>query len=184
MVLRCALFGEYVDQLNHFLSSSYVEQLVVFLQLAKVKLFRGQHGLQNVIKVTKIYFNPDLTEVVDFRKSVVELRINGTQPLFIANEEKTISLEDDFMRLIKKSTIDELQENKEDGTFVILNTITDVIEEGCWWYFTCVCGKTVHPEFGVYFCDMCMHHVTNMIPKFLSCDILVFFIYSVVFIYD
>ncbi|KAL4276804.1 hypothetical protein AHAS_Ahas20G0243800 [Arachis hypogaea] len=113
MVLRCALFGEYVDQLNHFLSSSYVEQLVVFLQLAKVKLFRGQHGLQNVIKVTKIYFNPDLTEVVDFRKSVVELRINGTQPLFIANEEKTISLEDDFMRLIKKSTIDELQENKE-----------------------------------------------------------------------
>lgn len=41
MVLRCALFGEYVDQLNHFLSSGYVEQPVVILQLAKVKLFRG-----------------------------------------------------------------------------------------------------------------------------------------------
>lgn len=45
--------------------------------------------------------------------SVVEQGINGTQPLFIANEGKTISLEDDFMRLTKKSTIDELQENKE-----------------------------------------------------------------------
>ncbi|QHO30501.1 Replication factor-A carboxy-terminal domain protein [Arachis hypogaea] len=147
MVLRCALFGEYVDQLNHFLSS-------------------GQPGLQNVMKATKIYLNPDLAVVVDFRKSVVEQGINGTQPLFIANEGKTISLEDDFMRLTKKSTIDELQENKEDGTFVILGTITDVVEEGCWWYSTCVCGKTVHPESGVYFCDMCMHHVTNVIPRY------------------
>ncbi|XP_072057031.1 replication protein A 70 kDa DNA-binding subunit B-like isoform X1 [Arachis hypogaea] len=166
MVLRCALFGEYVDQLNHFLSSGYVEQPVVILQLAKVKLFRGQPGLQNVMKATKIYLNPDLAVVVDFRKSVVEQGINGTQPLFIANEGKTISLEDDFMRLTKKSTIDELQENKEDGTFVILGTITDVVEEGCWWYSTCVCGKTVHPESGVYFCDMCMHHVTNVIPRY------------------
>ncbi|XP_052115660.1 replication protein A 70 kDa DNA-binding subunit B isoform X1 [Arachis duranensis] len=166
MVLRCALFGEYVDQLNHFLSSGYVEQPVVILQLAKVKLFRGQPGLQNVMKATKIYLNPDLAAVVDFRKSVVEQGINGTQPLFIANEGKTISLEDDFMRLTKKSTIDELQENKEDGTFVILGTITDVVEEGCWWYSTCVCGKTVHPESGVYFCDMCMHHVTNVIPRY------------------
>ncbi|QHO58647.1 Replication protein A 70 kDa DNA-binding subunit A [Arachis hypogaea] len=166
MVLRCALFGEYVDQLNHFLSSGYVEQPVVILQLAKVKLFRGQPGLQNVMKATKIYLNPDLAAVVDFRKSVVEQGINGTQPLFIANEGKTISLEDDFMRLTKKSTIDELQENKEDGTFVILGTITDVVEEGCWWYSTCVCGKTIHPESGVYFCDMCMHHVTNVIPRY------------------
>ncbi|XP_072069400.1 replication protein A 70 kDa DNA-binding subunit B isoform X1 [Arachis hypogaea] len=166
MVLRCALFGEYVDQLNHFLSSGYVEQPVVILQLAKVKLFRGQPGLQNVMKATKIYLNPDLAAVFDFRKSVVEQGINGTQPLFIANEGKTISLEDDFMRLTKKSTIDELQENKEDGTFVILGTITDVVEEGCWWYSTCVCGKTVHPESGVYFCDMCMHHVTNVIPRY------------------
>ncbi|XLU82122.1 hypothetical protein S245_005542, partial [Arachis hypogaea] len=164
MVLRCALFGEYVDQLNHFLSSGYVEQPVVILQLAKVKLFRGQPGLQNVMKATKIYLNPDLAAVVDFRKSVVEQEINGTQPLFIANEGKTISLEDDFMRLTKKSTIDELQEYKEDGTFVILGTIIDVVEEGCWWYSTYVCGKTVHPESGVYFCDMCMHHVTNVIP--------------------
>ncbi|KAL4393975.1 hypothetical protein AHAS_Ahas02G0105700 [Arachis hypogaea] len=28
----------------------------------------GQPGLQNVIKATKIYFNPDLAEVIDFRK--------------------------------------------------------------------------------------------------------------------
>ncbi|KAL4327846.1 uncharacterized protein LOC107632704 [Arachis ipaensis] len=39
--IRCALFGEYVDELNRFLSSGYAEQPVVILQLAKVKVFRG-----------------------------------------------------------------------------------------------------------------------------------------------
>ncbi|XLT73205.1 hypothetical protein HN873_029631 [Arachis hypogaea] len=166
MMLRCALFGEYVDQLNDFLASGYVEQPVVIVQLAKIKLFRGQPGLQNVMKATKIYFNPDLSEVIDFRKSMVEQGINGTQPLFIANEGKSVSLEDDFMRLTRRSTIDQLHDNKEDGSFVIMGTITDIVEEGCWWYSTCVCGKAVYPESGVYFCDVCMHHVTNVIPRF------------------
>ncbi|XLT88283.1 hypothetical protein HN873_010036 [Arachis hypogaea] len=166
MMLRCALFGEYVDQLNDFLASGYVEQPVVIVQLAKIKLFRGQPGLQNVMKATKIYFNPDLSEVIDFRKSMVEQGINGTQPLFIANEGKSVSLEDDFMRLTRRSTIDQLHDNKEDGSFVIMGTITDIVEEGCWWYSTCVCGKAVYPESGVYFCDVCMHHVTNVILRF------------------
>ncbi|QHO27681.1 Replication protein A 70 kDa DNA-binding subunit C [Arachis hypogaea] len=157
MMLRCALFGEYVDQLNDFLASGYVEQPVVIVQLAKIKLFRGQPGLQNVMKATKIYFNPDF---------MVEQGINGTQPLFIANEGKSVSLEDDFMRLTRRSTIDQLHDNKEDGSFVIMGTITDIVEEGCWWYSTCVCGKAVYPESGVYFCDVCIHHVTNVIPRF------------------
>nr|XP_025633610.1 uncharacterized protein LOC112727894 [Arachis hypogaea] len=96
--------------------------------------------------------------------SVVEQEINGTQPLFIANEGKTISLEDDFMRLTR-IYIDELQEYKEDGTFVILGTIIDVVEEGAGGIYLCL-WKTVHPESGVYFCDMCMHHVTNVIPRY------------------
>ncbi|RYR46947.1 hypothetical protein Ahy_A07g032821 [Arachis hypogaea] len=165
MMLRCALFGEYVDQLNDFLASGYVEQPVVIVQLAKIKLFRGQPGLQNVMKATKIYFNPDLSEYL-LNLSMVEQGINGTQPLFIANEGKSVSLEDDFMRLTRRSTIDQLHDNKEDGSFVIMGTITDIVEEGCWWYSTCVCGKAVYPESGVYFCDVCIHHVTNVIPRF------------------
>ncbi|KAL4357200.1 hypothetical protein AHAS_Ahas09G0162900 [Arachis hypogaea] len=47
--IRYALFGEYVNELNRFLSSGYAEQSVVILQLAKVKFFRGRIGLQNVM---------------------------------------------------------------------------------------------------------------------------------------
>ncbi|XLU71160.1 hypothetical protein S245_030213, partial [Arachis hypogaea] len=40
LTMRCALFGDYVNQVNHFLASGYVEQPVVVIQLAKVKFFR------------------------------------------------------------------------------------------------------------------------------------------------
>nr|XP_025679067.1 uncharacterized protein LOC112779019 [Arachis hypogaea] len=108
LTVRCALFGDYVNQVNHFLASGYVEQPVVVIQLAKVKFFRGQVGLQNVMYATQILFNPDLPEVVEFRQ-----RCNGTQPLFIANEGKVVSLEDDFIRLTRKCTIEELQDNNQ-----------------------------------------------------------------------
>ncbi|RYR12984.1 hypothetical protein Ahy_B04g070222 isoform B [Arachis hypogaea] len=62
---------------------------------------------------TQILFNHDLPEVVEFRQSIVEQGVNGTQPLFIANEGKVVSLEDDFMRLTRKCTIEELQDNNE-----------------------------------------------------------------------
>nr|XP_029152064.1 uncharacterized protein LOC112783053 [Arachis hypogaea]XP_029152065.1 uncharacterized protein LOC112783053 [Arachis hypogaea]XP_029152066.1 uncharacterized protein LOC112783053 [Arachis hypogaea] len=117
LTLRCALFGDYVNQVNHFLASGYVEQPVVVIQLAKVKFFRGQVGLQNVMYATQMLFNPDLPEVVDFRQRMIEQGVNGTQPLFIANEGKVVSLEDDFMRLTRKCTIEELQDKNQEGSF-------------------------------------------------------------------
>ena len=99
--LHCALFGEYVEYVNEFLSLSYLEQPVVVVQLAKVKFFRGiwcdllnlllfqweyiwvmvlvfwiyipwyicvgKVGLQDVTYATKLMFNPDIVEVVNFR---------------------------------------------------------------------------------------------------------------------
>ncbi|QHN95265.1 Replication protein A 70 kDa DNA-binding subunit C [Arachis hypogaea] len=73
LTVRCALFGDYVNQVNYFLASGYVEQPVVVIQLAKVKFFRGQVGLQNVMYATQILFNPDLSEVVEFRQRRVLL---------------------------------------------------------------------------------------------------------------
>ncbi|QHO02627.1 Replication protein A 70 kDa DNA-binding subunit C [Arachis hypogaea] len=133
-----ALFGDYVNQVNHFLASGYVEQPIVVIQLAKVKFFRGQVGLQNVMYATQMLFNPDLPEVVEFRQSMVEQGVNGTQPLFIANEGKVVSLKDDFMRLTRKCTIKDLQDNNED----------------------------IYPQNGAYYCDFCLKHVTNVTPRF------------------
>ncbi|MED6138635.1 hypothetical protein PIB30_119245 [Stylosanthes scabra] len=166
LTIRCALFGGYVDQVNNFLGSGYVEQPVVLVELAKVKIFRGQVGLQNVMHATKIYFNPDIPELVEFKNSMVEQGINGTQPLVIDNEGKTVSLEDDFIRLTRRCTIDELQDNNEEGSFVVFGYVRSIVEEGLWWYSACVCGRSIQPQAGVYYCDFCQHHVINVTPRY------------------
>ncbi|XLU42743.1 hypothetical protein S245_037557, partial [Arachis hypogaea] len=85
-----------------------------------------QIGLQNVMYATQIIFNPDLSEVIDSRQSMIEQGVNGTQPLFIANEDKMVSLEDDFMSLTRRCTIEKLQDNNEEVLFQFL--------DGCFQY--------------------------------------------------
>ncbi|QHO45131.1 Replication protein A 70 kDa DNA-binding subunit A [Arachis hypogaea] len=159
LTVRCALFGDYVNQVNHFLAFGYVEQSVVVIQLAKVKFFRGQVGLQNVMYATQMLFNPDIPEVVEFRQSMIEQGVSGTQPLFIANEGKVLSLEDDFMRLTRKCTIEELQDNNQEGSFIIFGAIQGIVEDGGWWYSACVCGKGIYPQNGAYYCDFCLFKI-------------------------
>ncbi|QHO49926.1 Replication factor-A carboxy-terminal domain protein [Arachis hypogaea] len=138
LTMHCALFWDYVNQVNHFLASGYVEQPVVVIQLAKVKFFTGQVGLQNVMYATQMLFNPDLPEIIEFRQSMVEQGVNGTQSLFITNEGKVVSLKDDFMRLTRKCTIEELQDNNEG----------------------------IYPQNGAYYCDFCLKHITNVTLRF------------------
>ncbi|XP_072073889.1 uncharacterized protein [Arachis hypogaea] len=136
LTIRCALFGECVDEVYRFLGSDYMEQPVVVIQLAKVIGY------------------------------MVDQDINGTQPLFIANEDKGVSLEYDFMRLTKRCTIEELHDNNEEGSFVILGTVRSIVDEGPWWYSACVCEKSIQPQGGAYYCDFCQHYVTNVTPKY------------------
>ncbi|XP_057749531.1 uncharacterized protein LOC130968336 isoform X5 [Arachis stenosperma] len=53
--------------------------------------------------------------------SMIEQNVNGTQLLFIANEGKVVSLEDDYMKLTRRCTIEELQDNNEEVFFEVLD---------------------------------------------------------------
>ncbi|XP_020970372.1 uncharacterized protein LOC110268497 [Arachis ipaensis] len=139
--IRCALFGEYVDELNRFLSSEYAEQPVVVLQLAKVKVFRGRVGLQNVMFASKFEFNLDIPEVVAFRKSSIPHGVSTSQPIGIVRSEKNIGIEEDFMKLTPKCTVKSLDDNNQAEIFVVLAKIAEIVEDDPWWYSACVCGK-------------------------------------------
>ncbi|QHN78371.1 Replication factor-A carboxy-terminal domain protein [Arachis hypogaea] len=166
--IQCALFGEYVDELNQFLSSGYAEQPVVVLQLAKVKVFRGLYHvnfisgrvkLQNVMFASKLGFNLDIPEVAAFQKS-------ASQPIGIVGSGKNIRIEEDFMKLTPRCTVKSLDDNNWAGTFVVLAKIAEIVEDSPWWCSACVCGRGVQVESGIYFCQFCNIHVTNVTPRF------------------
>ncbi|RYR38538.1 hypothetical protein Ahy_A09g043587 [Arachis hypogaea] len=115
LTMRCALFGDYVNQVNHFLASGYVEQPVVVIQLAKVKFFRDQVGLQNVMYATQMLFNLDLSEVVEFRgrfKIKITLEDHSGEDIFVLFDREA-------SYLFKKSCADLFTEVKKRCKFLI-----------------------------------------------------------------
>ncbi|KAL4300188.1 hypothetical protein AHAS_Ahas17G0175900 [Arachis hypogaea] len=164
--IRCALFGEYVNEVNRFLSSWYAEQPVVVLQHAKVKVFRGRVGLQNVMFASRLGFNLNIPEVAAFRKSFISHGVSASQPIGIIGSGKNIGIEEDFMKLTPRCIVKSLDHNSQAGTFVVLAKIAEIVEDGPWWYSACVCGRGVQAESGIYFCQFCNIHVTNVTPRF------------------
>ena len=51
--MECTLFGNYVDELNAFLSSGELLNVVISVQFAKVKIF---HGLFTHATVTYFFY--------------------------------------------------------------------------------------------------------------------------------
>ncbi|RDX93611.1 hypothetical protein CR513_24105, partial [Mucuna pruriens] len=85
--MECAIFGLYVDELNSFLASSDVPHLVIIVQLAKVKTFKGKVSLQNAINCTKIIFNPLYAKVVEFKKRIFVVWSWEPLNMFLMGEE-------------------------------------------------------------------------------------------------
>ncbi|KAL4274740.1 hypothetical protein AHAS_Ahas20G0037400 [Arachis hypogaea] len=70
------------------------------------------------------------------------------------------------MRLTRRCTIEELHDNNEEGSFVVFGIVRSIVDEEPWWYSACVCGKSIKPQGGAYYCDFCQHYATNVTPRY------------------
>ncbi|KAJ1406608.1 hypothetical protein SESBI_24966 [Sesbania bispinosa] len=130
--IRLALFGDMIDVVAGYLGLPRCGLPVLIIQLAKVNLYKGEVGIQNVMNASKVYWNPDMPEALEFRNGIME----------------------------------QLHQMEEDGFFVIMGTVEQVIEDGFWWYMACPCMKFVSYDYGVPFCDDCGVYVIDLTPRF------------------
>jgi len=109
MKFECTLFGPYVDDLDAHLLSGYKKNVVVLAQYLKVKLFNGKVQLQNAMNCTRLLFNPDIPEVIDFVKNSNNIG-SPTQPLSYMKDASEMTLEEEFLNLSQRKTIEELKD--------------------------------------------------------------------------
>ncbi|KAK2435931.1 replication protein A 70 kDa DNA-binding subunit C [Trifolium repens] len=65
--IKCALFGDYVDELNKRMGKISDGLPIVVIQFAKIKIFREKTSIQNVMNTTRIMLNSDASEVEKFK---------------------------------------------------------------------------------------------------------------------
>ncbi|RYR13873.1 hypothetical protein Ahy_B04g070634 isoform A [Arachis hypogaea] len=114
---------------------------------------------------SKLGFNLDIPEVASFQKSSIPHGVSASQPISIVGSGKNIEIEEDFMKLTPRCTVKSLDDNNRARTFIVLAKIAEIVEDGPWWYSACVCGRSVQAESGIYFCQFCNIHVTNVTPR-------------------
>ncbi|QHO37530.1 Replication factor-A carboxy-terminal domain protein [Arachis hypogaea] len=96
---------------------------------------------------------------------MIEQGVKGTQPLFIANEGKVVSLKDDFMRLTRDVLLksSKITMRRVLLSFSVQSEVLLKMEVGG---ILLMCEKGIYPQNGAYYCDFCVKHITNVTPKF------------------
>ncbi|KAJ1378510.1 Nucleic acid-binding, OB-fold [Sesbania bispinosa] len=117
--IECALFENYLDDLNAFLACGNTTNVVVVVQLAKVKSFKGKVSLQNALHATKLFFNPDFEKAVELRKSQIA-------------EAPKMSPEEEFLTHTIMKTIEELKDSNEEFCCIVMATIKHLIHGEDW----------------------------------------------------
>ncbi|XP_057452415.1 uncharacterized protein LOC130744238 [Lotus japonicus] len=162
-----ALFGNYVDVVKGFLAAAGVGLGIIVVQFAKIKTYKGEVGIQNVMQATKLLWNAEIPEVAAFRDGLALHGIDDDLPIGqIGGVFQHIPANEEFITMFPRKSIVELHDTAEEGLFVVLGHITKLVDGEKWWYTACRCRRSVTVEDGLYFCAACSTHVIDVTPRF------------------
>ncbi|KAJ1390722.1 Nucleic acid-binding, OB-fold [Sesbania bispinosa] len=118
--IRCTLFGDYVDKVNEFLSLSGTQLTVVVIQYARVNTYKGDVGLVNVFNTSRLLWNPQIVEAIEFRKSVAFHEVNSDICIgFLDYDIQSLSMKDEFLNPFPRKNLEELQTYEEVFNFSV-----------------------------------------------------------------
>ncbi|KAJ1395049.1 hypothetical protein SESBI_33672 [Sesbania bispinosa] len=165
--IRLAVFGNMIDVVAGFLTLPRCGLPVLIVQLAKVNLYKGEVGIQNVMNATKFLWNPDLVEAIEFKNGLAVHEIETELEIgIISQRNRPVSLKEEFLHLYPNKALSQLQEANEDGSLIILGTVEQLLHEGFWWYMACKCMKAVSYDDGVPYCEDWESYVYELTPRY------------------
>ncbi|KAL6546003.1 hypothetical protein OROGR_009877 [Orobanche gracilis] len=107
--IECAFFGTYVQEVLSALFARDLTSVVVLIQYAKIKPFRGKQSLQNAYGATRIIFNPEIPEANVVREKFFEMNEPGSQILSQMSDSSKLSLDEEFLKISDMRTLKEIK---------------------------------------------------------------------------
>jgi hypothetical protein len=77
------------------------------------------------------------------------------------------SLEEEFLRMHTRKTVAQLSGLDDEGLYVVGGVVDGFVEGADWWYPACKCHRSVSPDSGSYYCNGCVGHVFQVIPRWI-----------------
>ncbi|KAJ1407835.1 Nucleic acid-binding, OB-fold [Sesbania bispinosa] len=115
--IRCAIFGQLVEAILGFLASTETGLPVDIIQVGRVNLYK------------------DIPLAVEFKNSLAVHEIETDVAISrISDRARPVSTREGFLQLYPRKKVGQLHEMFEEGFFIIMATIKEIIEEDLWWY--------------------------------------------------
>ncbi|XP_057760444.1 uncharacterized protein LOC130980820 [Arachis stenosperma] len=164
--VQCNVFGNACDLLEYDKLQKYPRSSLIVLESFKIKAIEGGVILHNVINVSRLFINPDISESVEFlsRFSVASYRFSR----LVTNDLGYLvcKVDGDYFNPKEISNIQDLHADKGDTYCFIIGTIKEVMDELDWWYYSCVCGHAIVEHEDLYLCDVCGSCIEHAMVKY------------------
>ncbi|KAJ1434114.1 hypothetical protein SESBI_05680 [Sesbania bispinosa] len=156
--IHCALFGDLIDVVSGYLSQSNIGLPVVVIQLARVNFYKGGYPVPSYVYN---YFLIPRASWLAVHEVESDVRI-GT----IKNRPRPLCMREEFLKMYPKKSLGQFLETLEEGFFVLLGMVSEIVHESLWWYMACPCMKAVSYAPGVPYCEYCQTIVLDLTPRY------------------
>ncbi|XLS52115.1 hypothetical protein HN51_012792 [Arachis hypogaea] len=156
--IKCTLFGELVDQVLPHLERDDGEPFIMVVQLFKSNIYLNFVNIQSTYYVSTCYFNPNIPEVIDFKKSLATDFVPCSQRISQLEAQPQYSVRDEISAgIVPVRTIEEVLNITEETSCWIVGTIVSLeVGKDDWSYMSCkTCPKKVVQSKDRYWCDNC-----------------------------
>ncbi|KAJ1377202.1 hypothetical protein SESBI_49122, partial [Sesbania bispinosa] len=149
-VVMCSLFGHFIDLMKDYLKNR-------------------KNSLHSLSNSTRVLWNPQIEEAVSFRNGIAFHGFDLHAPIkMIGENDRPYSLREEFINHFPRKSIEDLQLMEEDGSFICLASVGEIVKNDMWWYNACKCHKAVtyDDDTNTYYCAGCEVNVSDVTPRF------------------
>ncbi|KAK2388834.1 replication protein A 70 kDa DNA-binding subunit C [Trifolium repens] len=163
----CEVTGDLVDEFHKNVLSATDGLPIIVLQFARICIVQGATMVKGIEGVTKVYVNPHVAEVINFRNGLIEYLSASSNYFGLRRRSNRVPFSHnlDFVKDHPVKTLHELERNPEIGTFIVNARMVDIVHLDPWWYPICECFDLFTKYIGAFHCTMCYAKKSIVAPK-------------------
>ncbi|KAK2409740.1 replication protein A 70 kDa DNA-binding subunit C [Trifolium repens] len=163
----CEVTGDLVDEFHKGVLSAADGLPIVVLQFARICIVQGATMVKGIEGVTKVYVNPHVAEVINFRNGLVEYLSGSSNYVGLRRRSNRVPFSHnlDFVKDHPVKTLRAMESDHEIGTFIVNARMVDIVHIDPWWYPICECYDLFTKYIGAFHYTKCYAKKLIVAPK-------------------
>ncbi|KAK7290066.1 hypothetical protein RIF29_04219 [Crotalaria pallida] len=160
----CLILGDFVHRFYTYISATNNAIITVLLKRDKAQECKGRFVTYTVFHVSKLFFNPTMPEVYQFRRRMLHSGFGRSVPM-VSYAGSKVSIEDQLMGDFPSVCVGLLKTVNKPGYYTLTCYIADICQTTKWYYYECPC-RAILRDPSITMCRICGSAVSKPVQRF------------------